>query len=75
MNKGLVGDVVVGGSLGQRDHKMSEFSIVGEVKRGTRTSTWDSGGQILALFRTLIDRVSPEGKGIQEGWIHFKKEL
>lgn len=40
---------------------MSEFSIVGEVKRGTRTSTLDSGGHILALFRTLIDRVSPEG--------------
>lgn len=61
MNKGLVADVVVGGSLGQRDHEMSEFSIVGEVKRGTRTSTLDSGRQILALFRTLIDRVSPEG--------------
>lgn len=61
VNKGLVADVVVGGSLGQRDHEMSEFSVVGEVKRGTRTSTLDSGRQILALFRTLIDRVNPEG--------------
>lgn len=28
VNRGLVGDVVVGGSLGRRNHKMSEFSIV-----------------------------------------------
>lgn len=33
--------MVVGGSLGQTDHEMSEFSIVGEVKRGTRNSALD----------------------------------
>ncbi|RMC21416.1 hypothetical protein DUI87_02282 [Hirundo rustica rustica] len=30
---GLVGDVVVGGRLGQSDHEIIEFSIFGEVRR------------------------------------------
>lgn len=47
VNRGLVGDVVVG--WWQRDHKMSEFSIVCEVKRGTRTSTLDFGWANLGL--------------------------
>lgn len=47
VNRGLLGDVVVG--WWQRDHKMSEFSIVCEVKRGTRTSTLDFGWANLGL--------------------------
>ena len=37
--EGLVGDVEVGGCLGQSDHKMVEFSILGEVRVG------EGGGQ------------------------------
>ena len=33
--EGLVGDVVVRSCLGQSDHEMVEFSILGEVRRGT----------------------------------------
>ncbi|RMC03709.1 hypothetical protein DUI87_19701 [Hirundo rustica rustica] len=32
---GLVGDVVVGGQLGQSDHEIIEFSIFGEIRRNT----------------------------------------
>ncbi|RMC11217.1 hypothetical protein DUI87_12132 [Hirundo rustica rustica] len=32
---GLVGDVVVGGRLGQSDHEIIEFSIFGEIRRNT----------------------------------------
>ncbi|RMC22210.1 hypothetical protein DUI87_00521 [Hirundo rustica rustica] len=32
---GLVGDVMVGGRLGQSDHEIIEFSIFGEVRRST----------------------------------------
>lgn len=62
VNRGLVGDVLVGGSLGQRNHKMSEFSIVVKYRRVPELPPWTSSGQTLALFRTLIDRVSPEGQ-------------
>ena len=45
----LVGDVVAGGCLRHSDHKMIEFSILREVRRGiSRTALWTSGGQILA---------------------------
>ena len=47
-NRGLVGDVEVGGSLGQSDHNMVEFSILGRVRRGnSRTATLDFRGQTL----------------------------
>jgi len=40
--EGLVGYVVVGGSLGLSDHEMIEFLIRGEVKRGvSKTTTMD----------------------------------
>ena len=46
---GLVGDVVVGGHLGLSDHKMIEFSVLGEVKRGSaKPPPWTFGGQTLA---------------------------
>ena len=38
----LVGDVEVRGCLGQSDHDMVEFSILGEVRRGnSKTATLD----------------------------------
>jgi len=40
--EGLVGDVRVGGCLGQSDHEMLDFSILVEPQRGvSRTATWD----------------------------------
>jgi len=37
-----VEDVVVGGCLGLSDHEMTEFSIIGEIKRGAiKTTTMD----------------------------------
>ena len=39
---GLVGDVKVGDCLGQSDHRMLEFSVLGEVTKGaSKTATLD----------------------------------
>lgn len=47
----LVNDVVVSGCLGQSDHELLGFSILGEVRRGTsRTSALDFGEQTLACL-------------------------
>ncbi|KAK4826886.1 hypothetical protein QYF61_012074 [Mycteria americana] len=56
--EGLVGDVMVGGCLGQSDHEMIEFSILGEVRRGvSRTATLDFQRADFGLLRRLVDRV------------------
>ncbi|RMB98864.1 hypothetical protein DUI87_24408 [Hirundo rustica rustica] len=48
---GLLGDVVVGGQLGQSDHKIIEFSIFGEIRRNTnKTLTLDSWRADFGLF-------------------------
>ncbi|GAB0205541.1 hypothetical protein GRJ2_003019700 [Grus japonensis] len=78
--EGLVGDVVVGGYLELSDHKMIEFSILGEVRKGvSKTTTMDFRRADFGLLRTLVERVPwekvPKGKGIQEGWAFFKKEV
>ncbi|GAB0210066.1 hypothetical protein GRJ2_003472400 [Grus japonensis] len=78
--EGLVDDVMVGGHLGHSDHKMIEFLILGEVRRGvSRTATLDFRRADFDLFRSLVDRVPWEavlkGKGVQEGWTFFKKEV
>ena len=78
--KGLVGDVVVRRCLGQSDHKMVEFSILGEVMRGTsKTAVLDFRRADFELFRTLVGRVPWEavqkGRGVQEGWALLKKEI
>ncbi|PKU41300.1 hypothetical protein llap_8389 [Limosa lapponica baueri] len=40
--EGLVGDVKVGGHLGQSDHEIIEFSILAEARQGaSRTATLD----------------------------------
>ncbi|KAK4828567.1 hypothetical protein QYF61_027657 [Mycteria americana] len=78
--EGLVGDVVVGGHLGLSDHDMIEFSIHSKVRRGVRkTTTMDFQRADFDLFRTLVERVPWEtvlkGKGVQEQWAFFKKEV
>ncbi|GAB0210105.1 hypothetical protein GRJ2_003476300 [Grus japonensis] len=78
--EGLVGDVVVRGCLGLSDHEMTEFSILGEVRRGiSKTTTMDFRRADFGLLRTLVERVPWEtvlkGKGVQEGWAFFKKEV
>ncbi|KAK4819007.1 hypothetical protein QYF61_024123 [Mycteria americana] len=57
-----------------------EVLILGEVRRGvSRTATLDFQRADLGLFRSLVDRVPWEavlkGKGFQEGWTFFKKEI
>ena len=45
---GLVGDVEVGGCLGQSDHDMVEFSILGGARRGnSKLLPWTSRRQTL----------------------------
>ena len=67
--EGLVGDVKVGGHLGQSDHKMLDFSVLVEPQRGVRRTVtldfWSTD------FRTMVERVSwevvLENVGTQEG--------
>ncbi|RMC14859.1 hypothetical protein DUI87_07035 [Hirundo rustica rustica] len=55
---GLMGDVVVGGCLGQSDHEIIEFSIFGEVRRSTsKTLALDFQRADFALFRRLIQSI------------------
>ena len=54
----LVGDVKVGGRLGQSDHKMIDFSILAEPRRGvSRTATLDFQREDFKLLRTMVERV------------------
>jgi len=78
--EGLVGDMVVGGHLELSDHEMKEFSILHKVKSGiSKTITTGFQKADFGLFRTLVERVPWEkvlkGKGVQQGWTFFKKEV
>ncbi|KAK4824038.1 hypothetical protein QYF61_009629 [Mycteria americana] len=78
--EGLVSHVTVGDCLGQSDHEMIEFLILGEVMRGvSKTVALDFRRADFGLFRRLVDGVPWEaalkGKGVQEGWIFFKEEV
>ncbi|PKU46871.1 rna-directed dna polymerase from mobile element jockey-like [Limosa lapponica baueri] len=78
--EGLVADVEVRGHLGLSDHEMVKFSILSEVRKGvSKTSTLDFRRADFSLFRTLVGRVPWEiilwGKGVQEDWTLFKKEI
>ena len=78
--EGLVGDVVVGNCLGQSDHEMVEFCIIGKVRKGiSKTAVLDFQRADFELFRTLVGEVPWEvvlkGRGVQEGWALFKKEI
>ena len=71
--EGLVGDVKVGGCLGQSDHEMIDFSTSVEAQRGvSRTATLDFQRAEFGLFQTVVERVPwevvLEGMGAQEGW-------
>ncbi|KAK4829261.1 hypothetical protein QYF61_002653 [Mycteria americana] len=78
--EGLVSHVMVGGRLGQSDHKMIEFLIRGEAAREvSKTATLDFQRADFGLFRRLVERVPWEAalmdKGVQEGWTFFKEEV
>ena len=68
--EGLLGDVEVGSCLGQSDHEMVEFSILGGV-RNSKTATLDFWGVDIELFRRLVGGVpwdsAFESKGVQDG--------
>ncbi|TRZ14270.1 hypothetical protein HGM15179_012835 [Zosterops borbonicus] len=53
---GLLENVVVGGRLGQSDHEIIEFSIIGDIRSYiNRTFTLDFwGGQTLAFLKDLV---------------------
>ncbi|RMC12280.1 hypothetical protein DUI87_09792 [Hirundo rustica rustica] len=77
---GLVGDVVVGGRLGQSDHEIIEFSIFGEVRRSTsKTLALHLWRADFGLFRKLIQSIPWEAalknKGVQESWACLKTEI
>lgn len=70
--EGLVGDVVVGGYIGYRDHEMRELLILGDIiKVVSKISTLNFHRVVICLFRTLVQRVPWErdlnNKEIQEG--------
>ena len=76
----LVGAVKVGGRLGQSDHKMLDFSILVEPRRGdSRTATLDFWRVDFKLLRTMVERIPwevvLESMGAQEGWEYFKETV
>ena len=78
--EGLVGDVVVGNCLGQSDHEMVEFSILGKVRKGiSKNAVLDFWRADFELFRMLVGKVPwkvvLKSRGVQEGWALLKKEI
>lgn len=70
--EGVMGNAVISGHLGHSNHEIMEFSVLGEVRRGTsRTATLDLCQADFGLLRTLTGRVPWEsvlkGKVVQEG--------
>ena len=64
--EGLVGDAKVEEHLGQRDHEIIEFSIIGDVRRVTsKTTILNFQKADFDLFRTSVCRgpleVAPQG--------------
>jgi len=63
-----VEDVKIRSCLGQSDHEMVEFLILGEVRRGgSKTAT-------LLVGKVPWD-LALKGKGVQEHWSLLKKEV
>ena len=57
-SEGLVGDVKAGGCLGQSDHVIVEFSVLGDVRRVTsKTAILNFQRVDFDLFRTFVARV------------------
>lgn len=70
----------VGDCLGQSDHEIVEFSILGDVRRVTsKTAILNFRRVDFDLFRTLVAGVPWEsllqGKGVQEAWTLLKMEI
>ena len=70
----------VGDHLGQSDHGIVEFSILGDVKRVTSKTTFLNFQRVDSdLFRVLVARAAWEsllkGKGVQEAWTLLKMEI
>ena len=67
-----------GDCLGQSDHEIVEFSILGDVRRVTsKTAIFQRAD--FDLFRTLVAQVPWEsflkGEGVQEAWTLLKMEI
>ena len=67
-NRGLVGDVMVGGYLGYSEDEMSEFKIFSKMsKTDSRVATLDFRRANFKVFRELFSRESAfEGSGVHE---------
>ena len=66
--------------LGQSDHEIVEFSILGDVRRVTsKTAILNFQRADFDLFRMLVAGVPWEshlkGKGVQEAWTLLKMEI
>lgn len=60
-----MGDVRVGGHLEHNDHEIIEFSVLGEVRRGTsRTTTSDLWRAGLACSGAWLTEGSPRFGGL-----------
>ena len=69
-----------GDCLGQSNHEIVEFSILGDVRRVTsKTAILNFKRAVFVLFRTLVARVPWEsflkGKEVLEAWMLLKMEI
>ena len=77
--EGVVGDVKVGGHVGQSDHEMLDFLIlIVEPQRGvSRTAMLEFQRADYSLFRIVVERVPwevlLEDTAAQEGWELIRK--
>jgi len=72
--------VKVGDCLGQSDHEIVEFSILGDAGRVTgKTAVLNFQRVDFDLFRMLVAWVPGDsllmGKGVQEAWMLLKMEI
>ena len=72
--------MVVRSCLGQSNHEIVEFSILGDVRRVTsKTAILNFQKADFDLFRMLVARILWEsllkGKGVQEAWTLLKMEI
>lgn len=78
--EGLIGDVMVEGYLRDSNYRMIRFSIFGKARKVVRRmATHDFCSAHFGLFSDLVDRVPWDAvlkdRGVQEGWVLFKKEV
>ena len=65
-SEGLVGDVKVGHCLGQSDHKIVEFTILGDVRRVTsKTTILNFQRADFDLFRTPVAEESVGSRSLR----------